>query len=110
MMMPMPAHENPQKVFCTEDDSEWTFVQTFPDFDQMQEFRRKNQCKTRWDKNAWTIACHCNRKYTHNCKFILLALKTTKNGYHIYKQGKHKHNNSNRPIKSSYIIIELLIF
>jgi hypothetical protein len=84
---------NPPKIFHTPDNAEWTFLQSFADYDKMQEFRHKNQCKTKTYVDVWLrIRFNCNRRWRHNCKFQLLAMKTTKHGFHVYKHGEHNHD------------------
>jgi hypothetical protein len=88
---------NPPAIYRTADTTEWNFIQTLPDYDQMQEFRQKKQCSSKsssLDKRAWRIRFYCSRRCYPTCKFMLLALKTTKEGYHVYKHGKHNHTVS----------------
>jgi hypothetical protein len=83
---------NPPSIFHTPDNIEWTLLQTLPDYDTLDKFRRKNQCKfTASDEDRLRIRYYCTRKRFGNCKFMLLALKTTKKGYHIYSYGEHNH-------------------
>jgi hypothetical protein len=85
--------ENPPKIYRTPDNIEWQFLQSFSDFDKMQQFRAENQCKNTWDCEKWgRIRFVCKRKRSHNCKFVLLAMKTTNQGFHVYKHGEHKHD------------------
>jgi hypothetical protein len=75
---------------------EWTFLQTFPDYDKLQEFRHKNKCQLctskEKDEKALRVRYSCpRRKRMNNCEFMLLARKTTKEGYHVYKYGEHNH-------------------
>jgi hypothetical protein len=87
----MPA-ENPPRIFRTADNIEWTFLRTFADFDQMHEFRRKSQCTIIAGRESnQRFRLPCNLKKYRNCQFKLLALKTTKQGYHVYKFGEHSH-------------------
>jgi hypothetical protein len=84
---------NPPAIFRTPENIEWTFLQTVPDYDILQKFRVENRCRDRY-KNVekWgKIRLPCTSKSTHNCPFTLLALKTTTNGYHVYKHGQHTH-------------------
>jgi hypothetical protein len=95
--------ENPPKIFRTPDGNEWQFLQTFSDFDQTNKFRHKNQCRSTMDKkdiDSLRIPFYCSRRYykTINekevckCKFTLMALKTHKGGYHVYKHGEHNNH------------------
>jgi hypothetical protein len=81
---------NPPKSYRTSDNIEWTFLQTFQDYDQMQKFRQKNKFQSRaGDEKFRRIRYFCIRINKNNCKFMLLAFKTTKERYHVYKHGKH---------------------
>jgi hypothetical protein len=92
----MPS-ENPPKILGTADNIEWQFLQTLPDYGKMQKFRVKNQCKGQSEDANWCrIRYPCYRKRNNNCQFLLLALKTAKQCYHIYKHGEHNHP----PVKS----------
>jgi hypothetical protein len=85
--------ENPTKIYRTPDNIEWTLVQTFPSYEKLQKFRLKNQCNGQ-SRNAkwWRIRFPCKGKYMKNkCQFKLLAMKTIKQSYHVYKHGKHNH-------------------
>jgi hypothetical protein len=88
-------HKNPPTIFRTPDNMEWTFLETFPDYEKLQKFRHRNKCQlsTSQAKNekALRMRYWCLRKLMNNCKFMLLALKTTKEGYHVYKHGEHNH-------------------
>jgi hypothetical protein len=92
-MRDLMPEENPSKIYCTPDNIEWTFLQTFSSYDRMQKFRRKNKCQSVKSNAKWCrIRFHCNGQYNENqCKFMLLAMKTTNQGYHIYTHGKHNH-------------------
>jgi hypothetical protein len=88
--------ENPPKMYRTPDGIEWQFIQTFADYDEMNTFREENQCRSRYDGEKWCrIRFVCKRTSSHNCKFMLLAMKTTKQEYHFYKHGEHNHNDNN---------------
>jgi hypothetical protein len=87
----LPA-ENPPEVFCTSDNREWTFLQTFANYDKMQEFRQQNQCKCSGNKKRWQIRFPCYRRQRQNCGFMLLAKKTTNEEYHVYKYGEHNNH------------------
>src|SRR4051812_44888569 len=81
---------NPPKTFRTADKMEWTFLQTFPDYDKIQKFRHKNKCLRihgACDAKWCRIRYHCLRKRKNNCEFMLLAMKTAKQCYHVYKHG-----------------------
>jgi hypothetical protein len=85
-------HENPPNIFVTPDNIEWQFLQTFPDYEKVQQFRHKNQCHSRaCDEMRNGIRSFCTRRRSQNCKFVLLAMKTIKQGYHVYKHAEHKH-------------------
>jgi hypothetical protein len=87
----MPV-ENPPDIFRTEDNIEWKFVQTLPDYAQLQGFQRKSQCIVSTGRESHRrVRQPCCRKRSHNCQFKLLALKTTKKGYHVYVFGEHNH-------------------
>jgi hypothetical protein len=80
----------PPKTYNTVDNIQWTFLQTFPDYQQMQEFRQRTKCQFIAGKeNYWRTRFYCTVRGSHNCKFMLLALKTAKQRYHVYKNGKH---------------------
>jgi hypothetical protein len=84
--------ENPPTIFRTPGDNiEWTYLQTFPDYKQMQEFRHKIQCQSKGKESHQRFRFPCNVRYNRNCQFKLLALKTTSEGYHVYKLGEHNH-------------------
>jgi hypothetical protein len=103
-------HEKPPTIFRTTDNIEYKFLQTFSNFDKMEKFRQKNHCQTtKSKKNGSRIRYYCMHRYKmKDCKFTLLAVKTTKKGYHVYKHGEHKHNK-NCPAKRSdkFIFISL---
>jgi hypothetical protein len=88
----MPA-ENPPKTFVTPDNVEWTFLQTFSNYDKFQKLRLKNMCRSRsLNKKMWRFRSTCQRRYsTYNCQFMLLTMKNTKQRYHVYKHGEHNH-------------------
>jgi hypothetical protein len=59
----------------------------------MQEFRLKNKCRfiQGREKHLWfRLPCNLSGR-SKNCKFQLLALKTTSAGYHVYTFGQHNH-------------------
>jgi hypothetical protein len=93
----MPADENPPKICRTPDNIEWQFLQTFSDLDKMHKFRLENQCyQTGCDDEIgkWCrIRFYCKCRFSHGCKFMLLAVKTTTQEYLVYTHGEHKHNN-----------------
>jgi hypothetical protein len=95
---------NPPLIHVTEDNVEWPFIQTFADYEIMNKFRRKNQCKSEGNEKQRRIRFHCSsRRYSSdNCQFMLLALKTTNNRYHVYKHGEH-NDHIGMP-KSKYFI------
>jgi hypothetical protein len=87
----MLPDDNPPQIYLM-DDIEWTFLDTLPDFETMREFRREKQCNMgAIDKKRKRMRSNCARKYKDECKFKLLALKTPKNRYHLYKHGEHNH-------------------
>jgi hypothetical protein len=87
----MPA-ENPPKIYRTTDNIEWQFLQTFDNYEKMQQFRLQSQCKSSIEHESWWRLRHeCNRQFSHNCPFKLLAIKNTKQGYHVYINGEHNH-------------------
>jgi hypothetical protein len=90
----------PPKTFRTVDNIEWKFLKTISDYGKLDKFRHKNRCKTNCcARDSWRrIRYNCNNKLYSKCQFMLLALKTTKQGYHVYKHGKHNHH----PIKPNY--------
>jgi hypothetical protein len=81
---------DPPQIYVTADGIEWTFIETFPDYGKVDEFRRKNRCRTSGAK-FWRIRLMCRLKSSHNCKFMMMRMKTTKNGYHVYQHGEHNH-------------------
>jgi hypothetical protein len=85
--------ENPPKIFRTTDNLEWHFLQTFPNYGKMQQLRLQNQCKfSTEDAASWYHLRHkCNRLSSHNCPFMLLAIKNINEGYHVYTHGEHNH-------------------
>jgi hypothetical protein len=83
---------NPPKIFVTPDKQEWTFLQTYQDFNKFEKFRRENMCLLRSRYKMWRFRSMCQRRYsTYNCQFTLLGMKNTKHGYHVYKSGEHNH-------------------
>jgi hypothetical protein len=83
---------NPPAIFRTMDNSEWKFLQTVPNFGKLQKFRRNKHCyPTNGDAKSGRIRFYCNCLSSHKCQFKLVAMKTTKKGYHVYKRGKHNH-------------------
>jgi hypothetical protein len=87
----MPA-ANPPQIYHTDDNIQWRFLQTLTDYGQLQTFRQKNHCTIRGGRQThWRLRLPCQRRYTHNCEFQLLALKTTSGGYHVYTFGAHNH-------------------
>jgi hypothetical protein len=106
MMKDLMPDANPPQSYRTSDNIEWTFLQTFPDYDEMQKFRQTNTFKpSPGDEKYRRIRYLCMRQRTHNCKFMLMALKTTKHRYHVYKHGKH---NSHLFQKSKWNFIKTL--
>jgi hypothetical protein len=87
------SDKNPPRIFHTADNIEWAFLQTFPDYEKLQKFRLNNHSFASWPGKRNRIRFYCNsgRGRAQNCKFMLLALKTTKRGYHVYKHGEHNH-------------------
>jgi hypothetical protein len=97
---------NPQKIFHTPDKMEWTFLQTFSDFNQMDKFRRKMKANIAGrcvNRDKWLrIRFYCNVRAYYKCKFMLLSLKTTKHRYHVYSNGEqHTHPAAMKPGSSS---------
>jgi hypothetical protein len=94
---------NPPSIFRTPDNIEWAFFQTLPDYDTFDKFRLKNNCERGGasDRNS-RIRCYCMRShgYKDKCKFMLLAVKTTKRRFHVYSYGEHNHPL--HKIKSAY--------
>jgi hypothetical protein len=89
--------ENPPRIYHTEDNIEWKFVQTFANYDQMNKFRLKNQCIINPGREKHRrLRLPCKRK-RHNCEFKLLAMKTTKKGYHVYQFGEHNNHPAINP-------------
>jgi hypothetical protein len=80
----------------TDDNIEWSFFETLTDFDKLDKFREKHQCKViPAARKCRRIRLLCNRKLHNNqCSFMLLAMQTTKQRFHVYKHGEHNH----RPI------------
>jgi hypothetical protein len=87
------ADANPPSTMRTVDGIEWTFLQTFPDYGKMHEFRHKNQCQCRSYDAVWQrVRYSCLRRRSKDlCKFKLLAMKTVTEAYHVYKHGEHNH-------------------
>jgi hypothetical protein len=86
------AYANPPMIFVTPDNVEWTFLQTIPDDDKMEELRFNNNCKFIKFCSQKRFRYVCNRNfYTVNCQFMLMALKNTKLGYHVYQHDEHNH-------------------
>jgi hypothetical protein len=96
---------NPTRIFHTPDNIEWTFLKTFPDYDEMNKFRSKMKSIAPGcgDKNNWLrIRFYCNLRSYYKCKFMLLSLKTTKHRYHVYSNGEqHNHHAAMKPGSSS---------
>jgi hypothetical protein len=103
LMLMQAADERPPTIVRTADNVEWTFLESFPDYDKMLKFVRENQCQSRvFDEKRWRIKFQCSRKSSNHCQLALLALKDQKRGgYNVYKHGEHEHideDNNNRPI------------
>jgi hypothetical protein len=82
---------NPPSIFRTL-DNEWDFRQTLPDYDTLEKFASENQCTfTPSYEHRSRIRYYCTGRRFGNCKFMLLAMKTTKKRYHVYKNGEHNH-------------------
>jgi hypothetical protein len=85
---------NPPKIYSTADNIEWRFFQTFPDYDILDKFRHNNHTYSPvGNEESRQIRFYCKRRKLHKCQFMLLALKTTKKGFHVYKRGEYKHHN-----------------
>jgi hypothetical protein len=89
-------HANPPKIFVTPDSIEWTFLQTIRDDTKMDKFRHKNNCKIIQQKDKKCLRKRfryfCYRKFSKwKCQFMLLAMKNTNLGYHVYQYGEHNH-------------------
>jgi hypothetical protein len=82
---------NPPAIYRTPADNiEWTFHGTFPDNGKLEKFRYENECRsTHTDKKGVRIRYHCYCRASHGCKFMLVAMKTIKQHYHVYKHGQH---------------------
>jgi hypothetical protein len=80
-------------VFRTPDNIEWTFLETLPDYGKMHKFRYEHKCNPRVaDEDRLRIRYYCYQRFKHDhCTFMLFAMKTTKKGYHVYKNGEHNH-------------------
>jgi hypothetical protein len=94
----MPA-ENPPSIFRTP-DKEWIYLRTLVDYDQMQKFRHKCQCictNLAGKEGYRRVRLPCKHRWAHNCQFKLLALKTTNQGYHVYKYGEHNNHPTIKP-------------
>jgi hypothetical protein len=93
-MKELMPHANPPRIFRTPDNIEWTFIKTLSDFDKMNDFRRKKLCKAKAGKQTQLrIRFSCGQRFKKSkCPFMLLALKTTKQGYHVYKHGEHNEH------------------
>jgi hypothetical protein len=98
MLMP---DVDPPKDFYTDDNIEWTFLRTVSDVVKLNEFRLDNHCKLTTSLNGQNIRIrfYCSARYNKDCKFMLLAMKTTENGYHVYKYDEHEHAVPNRKSK-----------
>jgi hypothetical protein len=103
----MPA-ANPPKVFRS-DNIEWSFLRTFANHGQLRKFLCESHCKigTRGE-NIRRVRLTCCRKRSNNCEYQLLALKTTKQGYHVYKIGEHNHPVHKPKSKCEQILIALI--
>jgi hypothetical protein len=92
---------NPPMIFGTPDNIEWQFLQTFPEYAKLDQFRRKNHASaTTGNAKSWRIRFYCNNRSRQNCNFMFLALKTTKHKYHVFKHGEHNHHPVNSISKS----------
>jgi hypothetical protein len=91
---------DPPKIYSTLDNIEWTFIRTFSDHDKMDEFRYVNHCEcSSRGKTCWRqVRFPCLRKSSDNCQFMLLAMRSTKQRFHVYKHGQHQHNNHPVPV------------
>jgi hypothetical protein len=59
----------------------------------MHQFRYENQCQSRSYDSMWLrVRYSCLRRRTKDrCKFMMVAMKTTTEAYHVYKHGEHNH-------------------
>jgi hypothetical protein len=93
---------NPPPILRTADKMEWQFLQTISNYAKLKKFRLLNLLKSNGAKEKyWRVRYVCQRNHKNNCKFVLLALKTTKQGYHVYKHSKHEHNHPYKTWNSS---------
>ena len=86
------SDENPPAVVGTPDNIQWTFLKTLADYTKMTKCWHENNCTSdaRREK-SYRIRNYCANKPRRQCKFMLLAMKTTKQGYHVFKHGEHNH-------------------
>jgi hypothetical protein len=90
--------EKPPATLRTSDKIQWTFLRTFSDYDHVQKFRCKSQCKPRLDVEEWgRVRFYCRRRQRQNCPLMLLALKTTRRRYYVYKYGQHNNHSAMMP-------------
>jgi hypothetical protein len=88
-------YENPPMIFVSPDNIEWTFLQTIPDDAKLEQFRFKNYCKfiprdNKCLRKRFRYVCH-RKFHKEKCKFMLMAMKNTKFGFHVYQHGEHNH-------------------
>jgi hypothetical protein len=93
----MMPDANPPAVYPM-DDIEWTFQGTFPDNGKLNKFRYEHECNHTTDRGCTRFRFYCRCRYTNDCNFMLLAMKTTKQRYHVYKHGEHSEHPARKPI------------
>jgi hypothetical protein len=95
---------NPPTIYRTLDNIEWAFLQTFPDYAKMHEFGIINHTTSKKNvEKRLNFRYYCYNRPKHDrCKFMLLAVKTTKQRYHVYSYGKHNHPVRNPKSKLNF--------
>jgi hypothetical protein len=94
-LMKLMPDTHPPQILKLPDNTEWKFLGTLLDYDKLQKLRIKNHTfATKRNEKSLRIRFYCYRRSSHQCKFMLLALKTTKQGYHVYKRGEHNNHLS----------------
>jgi hypothetical protein len=96
----MMPDANPPEIYRTQQDDieiEWTLTGTFPDNKKLEIFRYENECNPTTEREGPQIRFYCRCRYKHRCKFMLVAIKTTEQRYHVYKHGEHSEHSARKP-------------
>jgi hypothetical protein len=87
--------ENPPEIYSTPSEAvagniDWTFLRTVADYEEIDKFRGEERCYVKvGGEEKRRCRIYCNLRSKRDCQFVLLAMKTTKQRYHVYKYGEH---------------------